>query len=488
MAVFFELQPKLCRIRAWRRPGEFRFSECVKADRTRTEYSFGYADSSYRGCPCGSLQEKFRTEVIIEIDRNSGELHIWQRKLVVPEVEDPGLEMSLEEAQEFSPEADIGTEIDMEVPNDTFGRIAAQTAKQVIVQRIRDAEREIVFGEFVRREGELINGTVQRYEHRSLLVDLGRIEGVIPANEQAHNEWFRHGDRIKAYVMEVKTTIRGPQVILSRAQPGLLVRLFELEVPEIRQGIIQVKAVVREAGYRSKIAVKSLENAVDPVGACVGPKGSRVQSVVDELRGEKIDVIPWSDDTHTFVANSLQPARVSRVTLYEDQRSAVVVVPDSQLSLAIGKEGQNARLAARLTGWKIDIKSETQARELQEVEAKEREVRDLKEKERQVLLAQSEPPKSKVEAVPPMVPAVAVVKPAPAPVEEEEVIDMKTVESSYFEIPELREVDSEAELEGAVVGVDPKEAFSSVQFGRVEFSDSDDRGRGGSKRKGRGRD
>jgi N utilization substance protein A len=421
-------------------------------------------------------------QVIIEIDRNSGELHIWQRKLVVPEVEDPGSEMSLEEAQEFSPEADIGTEIDMEVPNDTFGRIAAQTAKQVIVQRIRDAEREIVFGEFVRREGELINGTVQRYEHRSLLVDLGRIEGVIPANEQAHNEWFRHGDRIKAYVMEVKTTIRGPQVILSRAQPGLLVRLFELEVPEIRQGIIQVKAVVREAGYRSKIAVKSLENAVDPVGACVGPKGSRVQSVVDELRGEKIDVIPWSDDTHTFVANSLQPARVSRVTLYEDQRSAVVVVPDSQLSLAIGKEGQNARLAARLTGWKIDIKSETQAREIQEIESKEREVRDQKEKERQVLVAQTEASRPKIEAAPaPM----AASKPT-KPVEDEEVIDMKTVESSYFEIPELREVDSEAALEGAVVGVDPKEAFSGVQFGRVEFSDGggDDRNRG-PKRKGR---
>lgn len=306
--------------------------------------------------------------VIIEIDRHTGELGIWQRKLVVPEVEDPDVEMSLDEAQALSPEVEVGMELDMEVPNRTFGRIAAQTAKQVIVQRIREAEREIIYGEYIKREGELISGTVQRYEHRSVLVDLGRAEGVIPVAEQAQNEWFRHGDRIKCFVLEVKTATRGPQVILSRAQPGFLMKLFELEVPEIRQGIIQVKAVVREAGFRSKIAVKSLENSVDPVGACVGPKGSRVQAVVDELRGEKIDVIPWSDDPIMFVANSLQPARVSRVTLYEDDRSAVVVVPDNQLSLAIGREGQNARLAAKLTGWKIDIKSETQAREAQEAE------------------------------------------------------------------------------------------------------------------------
>lgn len=306
--------------------------------------------------------------VVIEIDRHTGELGIWQRKLVVPEAEDDDTEMGLEEAQGLSPDVEVGMELDIEVPNRSFGRIAAQTAKQVIVQRIREAEREIIYGEFSKREGELISGTVQRYEHRSILVDLGRAEGVVPPSEQAANEWFRHGDRIKCYVMEVKTASRGPQVVLSRAQPGFLKKLFELEVPEIRQGIIQVKAVVREAGYRSKIAVKSLDSSVDPVGACVGPKGSRVQAVVDELRGEKIDVIPWSDDPIMFVANSLQPARVSRVTLYEDDRSAVVVVPDNQLSLAIGREGQNARLAAKLTGWKIDIKSEAQARELMERE------------------------------------------------------------------------------------------------------------------------
>jgi N utilization substance protein A len=300
--------------------------------------------------------------VIIEIDRSTGEFGIWQRKLVVPAIEDPDTEMSLDDAQALSPDVEIGMELEMEVPNRTFGRIAAQTAKQVIVQKIREAERESIYGEYIRREGELISGTVQRKEGRSVLVDLGRAEGEIPPQEQAANEWFRHGDRIKCYVLEVRTASRGPQVILSRAQPAFLNKLFELEVPEIRQGIIRVKAVVREAGYRSKIAVKSLEATVDPVGACVGPKGSRVQAVVDELRGEKIDVIPWSDDPIMFVANSLQPARVSRVTLYEEDRSAVVVVPDNQLSLAIGREGQNARLAAKLTGWKIDIKSESQIR------------------------------------------------------------------------------------------------------------------------------
>lgn len=305
--------------------------------------------------------------VIIEIDRTTGGFGIWQRKLVVPAIEDPDTEMSLEEAQALSPDVEIGMELEMEVPNRTFGRIAAQTAKQVIVQKIREAERESIYGEYIRREGELISGTVQRKEGRSVLVDLGRAEGEIPPQEQAANEWFRHGDRIKCYVLEVRTASRGPQVILSRAQPAFLNKLFELEVPEIRQGIIRVKAVVREAGYRSKIAVKSLEATVDPVGACVGPKGSRVQAVVDELRGEKIDVIPWSDDPIMFVANSLQPARVSRVTLYEEDRSAVVVVPDNQLSLAIGREGQNARLAAKLTGWKIDIKSEAQIRAAEKV-------------------------------------------------------------------------------------------------------------------------
>jgi N utilization substance protein A len=429
--------------------------------------------------------------VIIEIDRGTGELHIWQRKIVVPVQEDPGIEMSLEEAQELSPDAEIGMEIDFEVPSDTFGRIAAQTAKQVIQQRIREAEREIVYGEYVKREGELISGTVQRYEHRNLMVDLGRAEGVIPPSEQAHNEWFRQGDRIRAFVMEVKTSVRGPQVVLSRAQPGFLVELFKMEVPEIRHGIIQVKAVVREAGFRSKIAVKSLDNAVDPVGACVGPKGSRVQAVVDELRGEKIDVIPWSDDPITLVANSLQPARVLRVTLYEEERLALVVVPDSQLSLAIGKEGQNARLAARLTGWKIDIKSESQARDFLEQEAK---IRENREKQRVAAAAVAAAEAAKVAAeaakAKPVEPAkpVVVVKAAPPVEEDEEVIDMESVSPDYFEIGDLQEVDEEGyeseEHEGPV-GIDPKEAFSAVNvLGRTNFEDNDDAAR----RRGRGKD
>ncbi len=298
--------------------------------------------------------------VIIEIDRGTGALHVWQRKLVVPEVEDPGTEMSLEEAKALSDEAELGMELDLEVPNETFGRIAAQTAKQVIVQRIKEFEQNVIRTEYLKRQFDLMTGTVQRHERREILLDLGRAEGVIPVSEQAHNEWFRHGDRVKALVLDVRTSPRGPQVVLSRSNPGLLKRLFEFEVPEIRQGIVQVKAVVREAGLRSKIAVKSLDSSVDPVGACVGPNGSRVKAVVDELHGEKIDVIPWSEDPITYVANSLQPAKVLRVTLFEDKdvKSAVVVVHDSQLSQAIGREGQNARLAARLTGWKIDIKSE----------------------------------------------------------------------------------------------------------------------------------
>lgn len=405
--------------------------------------------------------------VIIEIDRHSGELHIWQRKLVVPEVEEPGLEMSLDEARALSPDSDIGMEIDLEVPNDTFGRIAAQTAKQVIVQRIREAEREVIYGEYIRRNGDLVSGTVQRYEHRSVLIDLGRAEGVIPPGEQAHNEWFRHGDRIKSYVMEVKNSARGPQVVLSRAQPGFLMRLFELEVPEIRQGIIQVKAVVREAGLRSKIAVKSLDSSVDPVGACVGPKGSRVQAVVDELRGEKIDVIPWSDDSILFVANSLQPARVSRVTLYESDRSAIVVVPDHQLSLAIGKEGQNARLAARLTGWKIDIKSESQAREMAEVEAKQRE-----EQKRIAAESPAPPPPPRVE------------RQAPRPAAAEETVEMAAVSAPVptrvaveEAIPEMEIAEFKTEIEKMpepVVGIDPKEAFSMDELlGRPHLKDED---------------
>lgn len=298
-------------------------------------------------------------QVIIELDRDTAALHIWQRKTVVPEVIDPNNEMSLEEALQLSEDAELGMELDIEVPNDAFGRIAAQSAKQVILQRMREAERDIIRSEFSDRRGKIMTGTVTRHERREIVVDLGRVEGIIPPSEQAHNEFFRVGDRVKALVVDVRDSQHGPQIILSRSSPGLLKCLFESQVPEIEKGIVQIKAVVREAGLRSKIAVKSSDPNVDPVGACVGPKGSRVQGIVEELRNEKIDVIPWSDDVAEFIANALQPSHVTKVTLNKELSNAVVVVPDQQLPLAIGREGQNARLAAKLTGWHIDIKSES---------------------------------------------------------------------------------------------------------------------------------
>lgn len=311
--------------------------------------------------------------VIIEIDRESGQLCIWQRKLVVPEVVDPDKEMSLEKAQELSEDAEVGMELDIEVPNEAFGRIAAQTAKQVIYQRIREFERDMIRDEFIKRQGEVLSGTVNRFERREIIVDLGRdlgkADGVIPVEGQAHGEFLRNGDRIRALVVDVREGTRGAQVVLSRSSPELLKCLFESHVPEIGRGIVQIKAVVREAGLRSKIAVKSTDPNIDPVGACVGPKGTRVQSIVDELRNEKIDVIPWSDDPMVFVANSLQPSRVTRVTLHPDTNEATVVVPDQQLPLAIGREGQNARLAAKLTGWHIDIKSESSVHSQPDLEA-----------------------------------------------------------------------------------------------------------------------
>lgn len=326
--------------------------------------------------------------IIVEIDRHTGSMKVFARKTVVLEVQDEQTELSLSDARLIDDAAQEGDEVLIEVTPTDFGRIAAQTAKQVIVQRIRETERDIIFGEFTKREGDIVSGIVQRYEQRNVLVDLGKAEGVLALSEQAPHEHFRHGERCKAYVLEVKRTARGPQVMLSRTHPGLLKRLFEIEVPEIRQGVITIKAVVREPGYRAKMAVKSNDSSVDPVGACVGPRGSRVQSVSDELRGEKIDLIPWSQDMQVFVANALSPARVVNVYLNEPEKSALVVTPDSQLSLAIGKEGQNARLAAKLTGWRIDIKSETQAKEMAREEAARRAEREAEmarlEEERRV--------------------------------------------------------------------------------------------------------
>jgi transcription termination/antitermination protein NusA len=285
-----------------------------------------------------------------QIDPETGDLRIWKQELDEVEAED-GETLVME----------VRSEQEVEVTDDFKGRIGAQTAKQVIFQKLRDAEREMTYEEFAGREGDIVTGIVQQSERRYTLLDLGKVEALLPQAEQVPSEPYRNGERLKAYITEVRRGAKGPQIVVSRTHPGLLKKLFELEVPEIEDGVVEIQAVAREPGHRSKIAVWSNEPAVDPVGACVGPKGSRVRNVVTELRGEKIDVVPWSTDTREFVANALQPAKVKEVRIDPDSQTAQVIVPDYQLSLAIGKEGQNARLAARLTGWRIDIKSETQA-------------------------------------------------------------------------------------------------------------------------------
>ena len=304
----------------------------------------------------GSLQN-----VRVLIDRLTGEFKVYARKTVVEIVEDARTQVALNDAHKLDPNYQLEDIVEYEVTPREFGRIAAQTAKQVVVQRIREAERGMIYDEYVNREGDIVTGVVQRYEQKNVIVDLGKVEAVLPAQEQIPGEVYQSFERIKTYVVEVKKTTKGPQIMLSRTHPGLIKRLFELEVPEIHDGIVEIKGVSREAGARSKIAVYSRDPNVDPVGACVGPKGARVQTIVTELKGEKIDIVNYSTDPQEFVANALSPAKVVGVYPKLNEKVAIVVVPDYQLSLAIGKEGQNARLAAKLTGWKIDIKSESQA-------------------------------------------------------------------------------------------------------------------------------
>ena len=300
-----------------------------------------------------------------QIDPESGDLRVWLQEL--EEVEPPAAEEEPgEEAGEpVPPEVKVISEKEVVVTDEFKGRIGAQTAKQVIFQKLRDAEREMTYEEFAGREGDVVTGIVQQSERRYTLLDLGKVEALLPQAEQVPSEPYRNGERLKAYITEVRKGSKGPQIVVSRTHPGLLKKLFELEVPEIAERIVEIKAVAREPGHRSKIAVASNEPAVDPVGACVGPKGGRVRNVVTELRGEKIDVVPWSSNPGEFVANALQPAKVKEVRTDDSTQTALVIVPDYQLSLAIGKEGQNARLAARLTGWRIDIKSESQFSEEQ---------------------------------------------------------------------------------------------------------------------------
>jgi len=302
--------------------------------------------------------------VRVDIDRETGDISVLMKKDVVEEVYDDMIEMSLEEAQEIDPRYEIGDAIEFQVTPRDFGRIAAQTAKQVVVQRIREAERGMVFDDFVTRQGEIVTGVVQRKSGDTMFINMGKAEGILPANEQVPGEFYDVNDRLKVYIMDVKKTTKGPQVFLSRSHPGLVKRLFELEVPEIQDGTVEIKSIAREAGSRTKMAVWTEDENIDPVGACVGSRGSRVQSIVDELHGEKIDIITWSEDPEELISNVLSPAKVDKVIVSETERTATVVVPDYQLSLAIGKEGQNVRLAAKVSGWKIDIKSCTQYDEI----------------------------------------------------------------------------------------------------------------------------
>ncbi len=303
--------------------------------------------------------------VRMHLDRQTGVLRVYGRKKVVAEVTDSKLEISLADAKALNPAAELDDELEQEMPPQEFGRIAAQTAKQVILQRVRDAERERIYAEFAGKENQILRGIVHRIEKRNVILEIGKAEAILPEREQIPGERYNPGDRVRAFVLEVRRSTKGPQITLSRTHPGYLVRLFETEIPEIQEGIVLVKAAAREPGERAKVAVASTKRDVDPIGACVGLRGTRIQVISRELRGEKIDIIEWSHDPATFVARALSPAKVSSVTLADEadaegQPSVFVVVPDNQLSLAIGKKGQNARLAAKLTGLRIDIKSESE--------------------------------------------------------------------------------------------------------------------------------
>ncbi|MDR3594186.1 transcription termination factor NusA [Clostridium sp.] len=298
--------------------------------------------------------------VKVSIDRETGEIHVYAQKTVVDEVYDDVTEISLEEAKDVNPNIEVDDIISLEVTPKNFGRVAAQLAKQVVTQRIKEAERNIIYDEYKEKEFDIITGTILRKDKGMVFVNLGKLEGIIGPNEQIPNEEYKFNEKLKLYIVEVKNGSKGPQIHVSRTHPGLVRRLFELEVPEIFEGIVEIKSISREAGSRSKIAVHSNDEEVDPMGACVGPKGVRVQSIVNELKNEKIDIIKWSKNPEEFIANSLSPAKVLSVVVNEDNKSAKVVVDDNQLSLAIGKEGQNVRLAAKLTNWKIDIKSKSQ--------------------------------------------------------------------------------------------------------------------------------
>lgn len=333
-----------------------------------------------RGIPKAALIDAIRTalntaykknygtsqNVSVDLNEITGEVQVYAQKRVVDEVKDKFQDILLEEALELDPEVKVDDMVNIEITPSNFGRIAAQTAKQVVVQKLREAERSMIFEEFSEREGEVVTGVVQRIESKIVIINLGRTEGIMLPSDQIASERYDVGQRVKGYIYEVKNSSKGPSVFISRSHPYFLKRLFELEVPEIYEGLVEIKSIAREAGARSKISVHSLDEKVDSVGACVGPRGIRVQNIVTELNGEKIDIIKFSKDPEKFIANALSPSKVVCVLVDDVEKKARVVVPDYQLSLAIGKEGQNARLAAKLTGWKIDIKSESQMEEEQD--------------------------------------------------------------------------------------------------------------------------
>lgn len=315
-----------------------------------------------------AVKKRYGVRLDLEVNFNNtqGEIEVFQYRTVVEDVHDKEIEISLKEAKELDSKSEledcVGTRMDISA----LGRIAAQSARQVIIQKMKTAERDIIYEEFKDRKGEVLNGIIQRYERGNVIINLGRTEAILPTSEQISSESYRRGDRLRAYIIEVKDTQREPQIVLSRTHPEFLIKLFELEVPEISDGIVRIMGVSREPGSRSKIAVSSSESDVDPVGACVGMRGSRVQAVVQELRGEKIDIVPWSPDPAKYIYNALAPAECSRVIVDDSNLSLEVIVPDDQLSLAIGRQGQNVRLAAKLMGWRIDVRSETRYQHYQD--------------------------------------------------------------------------------------------------------------------------
>jgi N utilization substance protein A len=356
-------------------------------------------------------------DIQVRIDADSGKVRVYRARLVVEEIEDEATQFTLEQARAVQPDAEIGDMVETEqLDQEAFGRIHAQTAKQVVLQRLHEAERNVVFDKYASREGELITGTVSRIEPRAIVLDVGKAEAILATTEQSPLEHYRIGQNVKAYVLEVRRSAKGPQIYISRTHKGFLRRLFELEVPEVHAGTVEVKAIAREAGSRSKVAVASRQPGLDPVGATVGQRGARVQAVVAELGGEKIDVIEWSEDPATFVAKALSPAQVIEVRIDEEHRIANVVVPERMLSLAIGREGQNARLAAKLTGWRIDIRSDVSVAEAAKADAEAAESAESSEAAEAVAAMADalEPTVEVVVADEPAAPAAAPTEEAPA--------------------------------------------------------------------------